>query len=293
MFSDTLLDLHSKLATVVRYYDRMLEDRLSNTYSQHNLSNGRPHVRQSSSNMYPTIPTEPPAGQGGAESYYHMNGAPQTDIYVPPQSQFNFPPSQLSYTQRDRAPSNTSASFANDPRPQHNAQTHQQASSLQTYPHSPAQRQEPFYYSQNQHQDPQNLPSSPMEDPPHTLAPDISQDSGATYYNVNHPQISPPQLHQQQRVDHNYGPAASPDRGHPVMLQQQQTYSNHVPHQNALPPQPQPLYKQPQQAVMPPQQPQSYAAPYPSTNAYNQESFPTAPNHQPEPKQVEESLIEL
>lgn len=43
--------------------------------------------------MYPSIPTEPPSGQGGAESYYSMNGPPQVEAYPIPQSQYNnYPP---------------------------------------------------------------------------------------------------------------------------------------------------------------------------------------------------------
>ncbi|KAF6228218.1 hypothetical protein HO133_007948 [Letharia lupina] len=286
---DTLLDLHSKLATVVRYYDRMLEDRLSNTYSQHSLGGYgvRSHAAQS---MYPTIPTEAPSGQGGAESYYNMNGAPpQIDTYAPPQPQYsNYPPPQSQYTQRDRAPSNTSSSY--DQRLQHNAQAPQRASSLQGYPRSPNQMQEPSYYPPSQPQNHQQYQPSPMEPPPQTPT---TEDPAAAYYNQSQPQISPSQSYPQQQANRsNYASAPSPEQSHPSLAQQQQTYP---PQQHALPPlqpqQQQPYWQQQQTPAVQPSQ--RYNAPYPSMNAYTPDSFPAAPTHQPQPKQVEEQLIEL
>ena len=260
----------------------MLEDRLSNTYSQHNLGGygGRSHPAQS---MYPTIPAEAPSGQGGAESYYNINGAlPQIDTYAPPQSQYNnYPPPQSQYSQHDRAPSNTSSTY--DQRLQHNTQAPQRASSLQSYPRSTNQMQEPSYYPPNQAQNHQPYQPSPMEPPPQTP---VMEDGAAAYYNQSKPQISPSQPYPQQQANHNnYASAPSPEQSHPILPPQQQSYP---PSQH----QQQHSYWQPQQtpALQPPQ---SYNAPYPSMNTYTQDSFPTAPNHQPQPKQVEEQLIEL
>lgn len=119
--NDSLLDLHAKLSTVVRYYDRMLEERLNNTYNQRNPtyaaygipSPGGPYQQPS---MYPSIPTAPPptmAAGGSTENYYFSNAphesyasAPQPQQFVPPQRSYSYssqkqeqPPPQSPYQQ--------------------------------------------------------------------------------------------------------------------------------------------------------------------------------------------------
>ena len=127
---DTLLDLHSKLASVVRYYDRMLEDRLNKTYANQYGAGaggyGMPsHVAASS--PYPTLgggaPSNPgpypslgggtasdynPAAAGGAESFY--TGRPAENYQPPPPQQQSYP----SYAPQGQAPSNP---YANQPPP--------------------------------------------------------------------------------------------------------------------------------------------------------------------------------
>lgn len=272
---DTLLDLHAKLATVVRYYDRMLEDRLSHTYSQHSLGPSRAQMAPPSSNMYPQIPSEPPpSAQGGAESYYNMTSAPPVDSFQPPPVYNQYPSQpQSPYMQRDRTQSNGSANYGfptNQRRTSQSAQVPQRTSSIASYDRSPTQNGQAPYYTSSQPQPYQQYPPSQGQPPPQ---PTTNDRSTSYYTNQNNPEVSPLQQYSeqapiQQGYQQGYQPAKAPQ-----------------PTQN--PPQ-QPYWQQPRTG--PPQQAQGYADP-PSN--YTQESFPTAPQHQPQKKAVEEALIEL
>ncbi|KAJ3508983.1 hypothetical protein NM208_g15736 [Fusarium decemcellulare] len=82
---DTLLDLHAKLSTVVRYYDRMLEDRLSKAYSQQSLGGYNLPPPRQTAGPYPSIPSHMPSNPAAAESFY--TGQQRTSYQAPPQHQ--------------------------------------------------------------------------------------------------------------------------------------------------------------------------------------------------------------
>jgi hepatocyte growth factor-regulated tyrosine kinase substrate len=258
--SDALLDLHSKLSTVVRYYDRMLEDRLNNTYNQRNpgypaYGMPSPSINRHQPSAYPSMPPSQPAPVGhvggGAENYYFSN-APSGDNYQQPQ---HMPPPQRSY------------SYTKQQQPPSPQQYHQQPPPQQGYAQQPPNPQPSAYPTLPPVSDPQ----APYQIP--------QQHTGSSTTTAGpYPTMPPPQ--QQSEVQPAY-------QGYPTPQGQQLPYQSAVPQQQ----QPPPPQQQPYASY---QQPQVYpAAPSGALGPYAQQSGPAPVAAAPPQPKVEESLIEL
>ncbi|KAF2745337.1 ubiquitin binding protein [Sporormia fimetaria CBS 119925] len=327
---DTLLDLHAKLSTVVRYYDRMLEERLSSTYSQAGAMYGLPpSIQQPASSLYPSFPQSSQNAQGG-ESYY-TGGAP-ADPYAKPQPYYGYSQSSAPYPQYDKRASvppqfNQPSQQPSQPYPdlapygsgsqQRPPSTHQQPLapdgspqlqrrvSNQQYPSQPpgAYAQAPpstvsdadsanYYYEET----PSALPPMPAVQRTQSYASQPSQTAQQPSPELYH--RAPPQ--QQHPVSPPPAQATSlpPNQPYPQQQQHQPPQQQQVPQQ--APPQPQQQQQQQQQqywqpSQQAPQQQQPQAA-YPPTG-FGPNAFPSVPQHQPVPAAVptpkEELLIEL
>ncbi|KAK6602388.1 Vacuolar protein sorting-associated protein 27 [Botrytis cinerea] len=257
---DALLDLHAKLSTVVRYYDRMLEERLSNT-------------------MYPSISSNVPNGSGGAESFYTGNS--QREPYAPPQSTYSYPTGQQQHPAYNKRSSVSDINYPTlDQRNENYPQQGHQIQHQHTATPAPAQAQTP-----------QGVPSQP----PTNFAPSeptnitSTDPNAATYYGAPVSHQTQPAQDQSQSQYSVQSPSQYPHAPSPQQF-------NHQPPNAQEPsypaPQQQPPYWQSQQQAPAPQQ--SWPAPPVSSyNGYSQESFPSAPQNVPQAKVVEESLIDL
>ncbi|KAG9576956.1 ubiquitin binding protein, partial [Aureobasidium melanogenum] len=204
---DTLLDLHSKLATVVRYYDRMLEERLSNTYNQSRYGAPRPQ-----SGMYPSlaagVAAPPTAPMGGVENYYNSS-APSMDSHA--------------YNQSPYPTFNQHQNFAQQPYPQ---QAPAEAAYQQQYSQYPPQQQAPstpHLQQQSYSQQPQQYAPTPQQNP-----------------------VSPPEHHQPYSEPSAPQPVSPESYPQPSQQHQQPPPQFQQPYQQQVPPQQHQQYTQPQ-----------------------------------------------
>ncbi|KAF2148861.1 ubiquitin binding protein [Myriangium duriaei CBS 260.36] len=316
---DALLDLHQKVSTVIRYYDKMLEDRMSNTYKQPHY--GGYGAAPQSNYMYPNLPQGQPAPRlaGGPESFYTGGPLqPEPESYAPPNGHYppypNGMPSQAPYP--DMAKSMQAP-------PEHQFQSQYQAAPQQYQP--PNDRPSPLPSRQSSQQYPTYAPSHTssgsqagvVSPPPEGLYYANDAASSGPYSQQHAP--SPEMYHQQpvqpvKGMQYHQPPPAQQYASQPTP--QPQPQSQPQPQQQPQAQTPQAYYQAPaqqqqqqqhqpqQQQYAPPQhtfQPQQQSQPqqqqWPhapaATGGYGQEAFPAAPQHVPAAPRVEESLIEL
>lgn len=287
MWSDTLLDLHSKLQTAMRYYDRILEERFSQAYSRHSINSyNRPQQRPLSS-MYPSIASAQ-NGPAGSEGYYAGNAQPEQ--YV--QSQSTYPHmSHPQYTLHDvRPPSRVTTFQSGDQQPAYNQYQQAPLRSVDWQEVTSAPQEADVQYHAS-------APAASPSQPPSAYAPSESAmspsvDPNASFYYGNNVSQAPPQqtsggISQPQPVVNQQ----LPEQHHQIPQPQQQSQT--VPQQAGLDAHPQQPYWQAHQQNPSTQQP--WQTPEQTLNGYTQESFPSAPHHAPQQPAVavEEALIEF
>ncbi|KGO57107.1 Zinc finger, FYVE/PHD-type [Penicillium expansum] len=285
---DTLLDLHAKLSTVVRYYDRMLEERLTLAYSQHNLGHGAVPGAAQYPNLQPSFPAHPPDVQSGAENFYYGT---QMDSSRPPASMYA--PQQVN-GDGFQGPPSAFHNPAYPSQPQHGAPTnesHSHAWGGNTYPtlgspspsnvipnnytNAPAPSA-PAQYHGGPHD--QDSVKSPNTEPPYQPSPIMHQES---QYQASAPPGGPPGPEQHASAGYVQSPGYSVPPTAPALHQQATGPSQSYYYSSQPPPQ---------------HPPNAVPSAYPSTNAgqpgpYVQET--SQPPYQQPARPVEENLIEL
>lgn len=262
---DTLLDLHSKLSTVVRYYDRMLEERLSSAYSQQNLGYGAVPGAAPYPNMT-GLPSQAPNRKSGAENFYYGNppdaSGPPGTAYAPPQTTTN------GY---EAAPADVT-SPAYPPQSQYGApgsESRSPAWGQNPYPSlgsppPPSETVAPGYGGPAQYYASQPDQEPKYSEPPYQPSPVMRRDS---QYQASAPGTQ--SLEHVQTPTYSAVPPSAP-----------------VPHQQPSGPPPQSYYYQQQQ-------PSTVPSAFPQVPTGQPGHYPEASQTQQPARPVEESLIEL